>query len=617
MLGVNSHSNSIDLKVDKTVCVMNSLNKLNLIKTFLYIIKILPKKRKRQLPFIALAAIIVAITETISLAAIAYFLSQLVSRTSNINATIIVRVLKAIGFSFHLEWAGFILLLACIVAFTVILKNIIAGFVRYWTAYYSTVIRAEIGTRLVGSYLDQTYSWHLSKDDGEKVFNIQGSFHISRFMLNILQAVSDLFIVFVISVSLVIVSPKVSIGIIGILVPAGFFILKLIKSVLDISSKYVRSHEVRALTVGKTILSALREIKNYSAVNYFYKKYNNEISKVIIPMSKQQLFIMLPTWILESVGFFALAVILLISLFFFGLNSSELFLSVSLIAVGAWKLLPIYNRFLRELGTVRTILPIVSGVLSHLKKNPLTLSENNEFVKEHESFFKLEFKNVSYWYPHADGPVIKDIDFRLQKNEMVGIIGHSGSGKTTLMDLMSGLIRPFSGSIEINNKPMEGHLSKYVNFGYVSQFPCLFEGSLADNILIGRKINSNPSSNIKKIIELVQLPNKFSSQDPNEIYIREDGENLSGGERQRIAIARSLYGNPELLLLDEATSSLDVKTESRIMELILKLKEQLTIIVIAHRLSTVENCDRIVWIENGRIVKIGLPKDILFQYNSK
>ena len=215
--------------------------------------------------------------------------------------------------------------------------------------------------------------------------------------------------------------------------------------------------------------------------------------------------------------------------------------------------------------------------------------------------------------------MLEAVSFCVAKGETVGIVGESGAGKSTLMDLLMGLLTPTSGALCLDGQPLDdsGRRGLAEIIGYVPQFPYIYDATLAENVAFGVLRAEIDMARVEAACRqaavhefLVQLPEGYQT------VLGERGVRLSGGQQQRVCIARALYRKPEVLIFDEATSSLDTKSEKQIQQTIMRLKGSVTMILVAHRLSTVEGCDRLVWIEDGRVRQIGSPDEVLPGYRA-
>ena len=226
---------------------------------------------------------------------------------------------------------------------------------------------------------------------------------------------------------------------------------------------------------------------------------------------------------------------------------------------------------------------------------------------------EINLTDLSFSYPIRKEFSLSKISMTVKKGDFVGIIGETGSGKSTLVNLLIGLLKPFEGRVEVDELDINSNLPEwYKKIGYIPQSVYLIDDTIRKNIALGLKEDDIDDNLIKKAVEKASLSD-FLNQLSNglETIVGEKGIRLSGGQQQRIGIARALYRDPEILILDEATSSLDQTTENKIMESIQFLKRTKTLIVVTHRLSTVKNCDKIFFIDKGKIIKQGTPKEIL------
>ena len=282
-------------------------------------------------------------------------------------------------------------------------------------------------------------------------------------------------------------------------------------------------------------------------------------------------------------------------------------------AIASFRLVPGAAKLISSYQGLRYGGPSVKLISNEL------FSKKNELHKEEKSNISMDFqkninlKNLSFSYPSRKEFSLSKISMTIKKGDFIGIIGETGSGKSTLINLLIGLLNPIEGKIEVDELNIHSNLSKwYKKIGYIPQSVYLLDDTVRKNIAFGLKNEDIDDSLIQKAVDKASL-GKFLNELPNglDTIVGENGIRISGGQLQRIGIARALYRDPEILILDEATSSLDKLTEKKIIESIQFLKRKKTIIIITHRLSTVENCDKIFFIDRGKITKQGSPKEIL------
>jgi ABC-type multidrug transport system fused ATPase/permease subunit len=282
------------------------------------------------------------------------------------------------------------------------------------------------------------------------------------------------------------------------------------------------------------------------------------------------------------------------------------FSTIALFAAAGLRLLPSMNRLIYALGEVQgygsDIGVLASELEAHEREIPAELSQRElgplRFDRE------IRLAGVSYRYPNRDAPAIQDVNLTITRGEFIGIVGHSGAGKSTLTDVLMALVRPAAGHLEVDGADAWANprgLRAIV--GYVPQAVFLMDDTLRRNIAFGERDDAIDDDRIREALTLAQLDGFVARQAAGlATVLGEGGSAVSGGERQRIGIARALYHQPELLVLDEVTSQLDVETEHALSTALSKLKGKKTIVVIAHRLSTVKNCDRVVMMKEGRVI---------------
>lgn len=290
---------------------------------------------------------------------------------------------------------------------------------------------------------------------------------------------------------------------------------------------------------------------------------------------------------------------------------------ITVVMLAAWRVLPLLNRSLGCLVTLRGLRVMAMNCLERLETiqqwalaSPPEPDPSFRFTRE------ITLDDVGFRYPSAQQDSLSQLGFSIHKGEQLGIVGPSGAGKSTLVGLLCGLLPMSSGTLRVDGRELspEERAAYIRSIGYVPQSPYILQGTVAANVAFSQWGKPYDAEKVARACRMAALD--LVEHDPRgiEYPIGERGAGLSGGQAQRVSIARALYAAPDILILDESTSALDLGTESAIMETIAALKGQLTIVIIAHRLSTVEHCDRLIWMEKGRICRIGTPQEILPEY---
>jgi ABC-type multidrug transport system fused ATPase/permease subunit len=275
--------------------------------------------------------------------------------------------------------------------------------------------------------------------------------------------------------------------------------------------------------------------------------------------------------------------------------------------------MPSVNRVLSAVQYLRYGLPVINTLHEELQlavPEPAAQNNNGAATFQHE----IRLTDITYTYPNAPAPALNQLSLSIQKDESVGFIGPSGSGKSTLVDVVLGLLTPSAGQVVVDSKDIQQNLRHWQDrIGYVPQSIYLTDDTLKRNVAFGLPDGQIDDIAVQRAIQAAQLDEFVASlPDGLETLVGERGIRLSGGQRQRIGIARALYHDPVVLVLDEATSALDIATERGVMQAVTALHGSKTILIVAHRLSTVEHCNRLYRLHEGRVVEEGTPSTMVF-----
>ena len=321
-----------------------------------------------------------------------------------------------------------------------------------------------------------------------------------------------------------------------------------------------------------------------------------------------------PRYLLEAV--LVIFVVLLVLLTLNSGTSTEALLgTLGLFGVASIRLMPMFSQLAATLTTLRFQRDAVFRLNADLQQVQV-LSQKYEATSRGNSaapFVSLELQQIHYRYPNTKQPALQSLSLEIKAGESIGLVGPSGSGKTTLVDVLLGLLEPQFGKMEFNGRPLLENLEEWRSqVAYLPQQVFLIDNSLRCNVALGEEESEIDDARLREALRQARLT-ELVEQLPQGVntILGERGVRLSGGQRQRVALARAFYHGRSVLVMDEATSALDNETEKEIVTEIQRLKGQKTMIVIAHRLTTVQHCDRIYRLEQGRIVEEGTPEQVL------
>jgi len=586
----------------------------------------LPKKRKSQFWFILFGMILMSITETFVLGCIAFFASLIADTNKVMTSSYVLFINDSLGLPFLSNSRNLIICVSIAVVCLVFIKNFSKALVSYWSIKFSTLIEGFFAGKLVSGFLEMPYEWHLYQNSADLIL-VSANWRTvigRRFITSFLQALSDSLMISIMLTSLFIVQPLVSLIVISILGITSFVLFTSIRKKLDIIALQKSDYDQKINQQATKIIHGFKDVKISGKQSIFVDQYNMNLYEVSGIQAIQGLLTALPTLFLESMGFFMISFTICFMMFILDYSVAMVSGTITLLAVTAWRVLPAMNRILAQVTSLRSVIPYIDKILNYIMEIKTNETRNYKHQpqtdkKEIDLYRSINLNNISFSYRNTHKLALEDINFSINKGNIIGLIGASGAGKSTLVDIITGLLVPSHGKVLIDNQELNSYQirSKWLTkLGYVPQTPYIFDGTIAENIAF----EVTPGAiNKEYILECCRMAamSDFLDDLPNGIdsYIGERGVRLSGGQRQRISIARTLYQNPELIIFDEATSALDNENEKAILKTIYSLKGKQTMIIVAHRLSTIESCDTVVVLEQGKLKQMGPPQEILNQNN--
>ena len=579
-----------------------------------YLIEILylVGESRSKLPALILLFLFSSILDLLGLGLIAPYVS-LIMNFENQNIDWIGNKIIALGLPMEQE---FILIWMGVVLITVFLfKALTALYINHTIIVFSNMQEVRLKSYLMQTYQHLPYTEYIKRNSAEYVNAIIGHTISFRGALEMgLKTLSDGIIAIAIFSLLALtngIALSLLVIILGVLV---FGYDRVFRSRIKEYGRQSHHYATRLVQGVNEGIEGFKEIRILGREKYFYDLIKHNAERWTQNQGKTSIISSSPRYFLEFV-LITFIVMLVITAYLFGNNLKALVPTIGFIGMAALRLLPVIHGLSNSLVHLRHNRFAVGWLytdLIKLKESPKSVWESSTKSTNGE-FHELVLDGIQYFYPESKMPALDQISLRIQEGETVGFIGPSGAGKTTLVDLILGLLKPSKGSLLYNGEELKGSLSRWQSqIAYLPQQVFLIDNTLRNNVALG--INDNEiddqlvhgSLNNASLQEFVDtLPQGIETK------LGERGVRLSGGQRQRVAIARAFYHGRNVLVMDEATSALDHETESEIVEEIKRLKGKKTIIVIAHRLTTVQHCDRIYYLEKGKIVNSGPPSKIL------
>ncbi len=513
-----------------------------------------------------------------------------------------------------------IILIGSLIAGCIIIKNIYSISILYWQNKIMSQWGLEIKEKMMSFFLYSPYEADLKRGNNNIINEITKNVDdvIQYFVFKVILLLSNTIVIILIFSILIFILPLFTL--IAILF---FSIAGTIQSGFFKNWSIILADKRYKLTQGPyssvmNSLSCIKDIKINGCQKYFYDFYSNVSNKIIPYNEKINLIPLIPQYIIEIIFILTMIILCLGILTKYGENPSNILISFGIVAITIYRVVPqIYKN--------QVYLNYINLYTKHLNRLFEIYDEYNkyEYPKNINNKDKMKFnenitiENLSYSY-NKKQEILKNINFEIKKGEFIGIVGLSGAGKSTLVDCLLGLLE-YKGNIYIDKKILltTDNIESFKNIiGYVPQKICTIEGDVYTNVAWGIERKDIDKEKVEEVLKTAQLFDQLvQTENGLEIELKQDGTGLSGGQKQRIGIARALYRDPEIIILDEATSNLDVKIENKLTEIINNIKGNKTIIAIAHRLSTLVKCDRIVYLKDGQIIDIGTFQELMKRHS--
>ena len=470
----------------------------------------------------------------------------------------------------------------------------------------------DYSKRLYAYYMHKPYLYHLDTNISviSRNISVGGDTVFGQILISTLQIITNIVTIIVIWAFICFMDWLIAIGVAFILGPLVLAQLNYFRKKIGIAGTIQNKCQIQT---GKWInqgFYSVKETKVMQREEYFISEFDKSYTE-FIKSNKDFLFVQrFPKSIIELFTIGGILILIAVKMIL-DANPASLIPTLGVLALAAVRLMPSLNQMIAMFNSIKFRMPLFTEMFNDLMivRNNKDLEEQN-FIKKSGSTLnfdnEISIQNLTFAYPSKKEDVLSNVSFTIPKGTFVGIVGPSGAGKTTFVDILLGLLPPKSGTITVDGHDIHKNLSSWLNnIAYVPQSIYLIDGSIKDNIAFGLAPEEIDDSRIQEVLRMAELYDFVQTLPEKENTNAGDrGAKLSGGQKQRIGIARALYHNPNVLILDEATSALDNETEKQITDTILKLKGKITIIAIAHRLSTLENCDFKIKFDGGKAERV-------------
>ena len=583
--------------------MLKKLKKINML---------LDHTQRVRMVFLVILMLISAFLETLGIALIVPIMSVIVDPVSiSQNKYHMGDLYNALHFSSTTDFAVF-MMIGLVLVFVV--KNIILFLSNKAQLKFIYTNQFDTSNRMMINFMMRPYEYYLGADTSVIQRNITSDINnVYALILILLQLLSEIIVFIGLVAVLLVADAKMTMTIAAILILVLVIIRYVIKPIMLKAGKDNQNYYSGLYKWINQAVTGIKEIKVANKESYFINEYAKCGEGYVRAVQKYNLYNSSPRLLIETVCIASLVFYMMFEMLGGETQLSEMISQVSVLAAAAARLLPSANRINNYTTSIAYLEPFLDNVSDNLQQeiHDKNISYRAEDYKKKVTVEKLpvkkaiEMKNITYRYPNTDTLIFDDANVTFPVGRSIGIVGTSGAGKTTIIDICLGLLHPETGVVLADGVDIQTNYRGWLrNIGYIPQTIFMLDGSIRKNVAFGVPDEDIDDEKVWNALREAQLDEHVRSlPDGLDTEIGERGIRLSGGQRQRIGIARALYEDPEVLVLDEATSALDGETEAAIMDSINRLHGRKTLIIIAHRLTTIAGCDMIFRVKDGKVVR--------------
>lgn len=577
---------------------------MNIIKKFNHIFD---RKQKLQIILILIVILFGGIFETLGVSMILPLMSAILDKEAFLANEYVIAICDAIGVH---DFNTILILIICVLIFAFVFKNAYLIFSTYVQAKFVNNNRYRTSRNLLSQYLHRPYEYYLNADSATILRTIYGDMdNVFNLLQQCMNLAAETIVSFCLVCMMLVMDFKMTLVIVAMLGLTTVFISKVLKRKLNRIGEHSRMEQANQYKWILQSVSGIKDVKVLHKEKYFTKQYEIAAKNYAADIVKNNVFVNIPRLLIETVSIVSILGYLAVSILM-GTSVAELMKLVSAFALAAVRLMPSVNRVNTYIANISYHESALNYIYDNIdieavrEQGRQDALKKQEVVKEPITLSKeIALSDITYAYPNTEKNIFDHADMRIPVGKSIGVVGPSGAGKTTVVDILLGLLDIQGGKITSDGTDiMKNYAGWLSHIGYIPQSIYMVDDTIRSNIAFGVKKEEIDEARVWEVLEEAQMKSFVENlPDGLDTEIGERGVRISGGQRQRLGIARALYHNPELLIFDEATSALDNDTETAIMEAIDKLHGQKTMVIIAHRLRTIENCDIIYEVKDGQI----------------
>ena len=571
-------------------------------------LEILTVEEKRRAKLVLVMMVIMAMLETLGVASVMPFVAVLSNREIVGNNEYLSALYSELEFN---SIDSFILFLGVVILVIFITSLAFKALTMYAITYFSTMRQHAISCRLLNIYMRQPYEYFLGRNTAELGKTILSEVEqvTSNLMLPVMRMIAGVIVSIALIGLLLYIDVIVSIFIALLLGGSYYLTYQLTKSVVKKIGEERLQANSRRFILANEILNGVKELKLLGRIKFYIERFIEPSRKYARHQATNKIVASIPHYAIQAVIFGGMLGVVLFMIKQHG-DFNESLPFIALFAFAGYRLIPAFQDIFSNLTMVRFTIPVLNSLhqeINHMEN--YEYSTENYCNKDMSLRSSLILRNVSYRYPSSRYEALKNISLTINAGQSIGFVGSTGAGKSTIVDVILGLLVPDKGELLLDGEKIDKTSLRdwQNNIGYVPQDVYLADDTIMANIAFGIPYESIDENAVARAAKIAHIHEFINSELPlrYKTVIGEKGIRLSGGQKQRLAIARALYHDPDVVVFDEATSALDNATEKIVMEAIGRLQGSKTTILIAHRLTTLENCNCIFMLEKGNLVDSG------------